>query len=722
MRTLSNFKRPGLQFCTRVSVLSLCIFIASCANMRGPAYQLSKNDQETFSKPLRAQIERSEAANNQLEGVASSENSEPAYQVSSGPSLSISQQANVASDTVMPSLSNTKKIERLAFNNMPVGVFINEVFGNQLGLSFIVQPQVKQANDLVTMRLANPLSEQALYKVATQTLQSYGVSTALQDDILTFGFSPEASAGDTPLLISGRALPDVPPTNRPLFYVYPLQALSTPNVRSYLTQLFKRNELEVNEDSFSNSLILIGSKAKIEQAIAAIQLFDRPSMIEMHSRVITPSVSTARQLAANLESILASEGFSVRQGTTVSTGSAIRLLPLESSGQVILFAKSKEIANHVLNWVEKIEVKEQSEIEQGLFSYGVQSTLASHIVSILNNLGVANAVGIQNTPSNQDNIGNSDNTSSRQQNNLGNNRNNNGNNNDELLGRFTVDESLNTILFSGSGKQWLQILPIIKRLDKPAPSVMVEVILVEVQLNDNEETGVEWLANSSLGDFGLSFGTLGRLGIEGTGLGLGLVNSAGQTRAVINAFYENRRANIRSRPRIMVKSGGEASIDVGNEIPIVTSQAQAVTDGDAPIIATNGYRKTGVILDIKPTVHASGFVDIDIKQELSEAADNGGEGNPTILNRSLETTVTLRDGGSVLIGGLISSTTSEGQRGVPILGKLPLIGNLFRTNSNNQDRTELMVMIIPYILSSPDEAESLTDELQQSRLQFLEIE
>ncbi len=693
----------------QIGLISLCVLLSSCANMRGPAYQLSKDDDETFSTPLREPKAPSEQTDDQIQEESSGEeNLEPAFYVSKGPTLSVQQQATVASETVMPRLSNEKKIERLAFNDMPVGVFINEVFGNQLGLSFIVQPQVRQAEDLVTMRLADALSEQALYKVAKETLESYGITTSLQDDILTFGFSPETATGDTPLLVSGATLPEVPPSNRPLFYVYPLEAVTTPAVRGYLLQLFKRNELTINEDSANNSLILIGNKVKIEQAIAAIKLFDRPSMTNMHSRVITPSVSGVKELATSLESILQSEGFSVRQSG--QGGAAIRLLPLETSGQIVVFAKSKDVLDHILNWISKIEVKQQSEIEQGLFSYQVQSTLAAHIVGILNNLGVANAVGVSNQSSNQRDA-NRQNTGGQSLNPTNNLLSNSrANNNEANLGRFTVDESLNTILFSGSGKQWLQIMPIIKRLDKPAPSVMVEVVLVEVQLNDNEESGVEWLANSGLGSF--SF--------DGSGFSFAL-DAAGQTRAVINAFYENRRANIRSRPRIMVKSGGEASIDVGNEIPIITSQAQSVADGDAPLINNISYRKTGVILDIKPTVHASGFVDIEISQELSEAAESSDAENPTILNRSLKTTVTLRDGGSVLIGGLISSTTSENERGVPILGKLPLIGKLFRTDGNTQIRTELMVMIIPYILTSPDEAESLTDELQQSRIQSLEV-
>ena len=287
-------------------------------------------------------------------------------------------------------------------------------------------------------------------------------------------------------------------------------------------------------------------------------------------------------------------------------------------------------------------------------------------------------------------------------------------------GRYAVDEQLNTILYSGSGKDWLQTLPIIQSLDKPAPSVMVEVILAEVQLNDSEQTGVEWLANSTADRFGLNYGTLGGLGAGSSGFRLTLDN-AGQTRALLNFFYKNEKANIRSRPRLMVKSGDEASIDVGNEIPIITTNSQSVENPNAPIIQNVSYRKTGIILDIKPTVHAAGFVEIELSQELSEATATSSSNidSPTILNRAIRTTVTLRDGGSVLIGGLISSTLGEGEQGIPVLGRIPGVKKLFSSGTNDQSRTELMIMIIPYILSSPSEAEALTDELQRARMEYL---
>tara|TARA_B100002049_G_scaffold216480_1_gene182436 strand:- start:91 stop:618 length:528 start_codon:yes stop_codon:yes gene_type:complete len=172
----------------------------------------------------------------------------------------------------------------------------------------------------------------------------------------------------------------------------------------------------------------------------------------------------------------------------------------------------------------------------------------------------------------------------------------------------------------------------------------------------------------------------------------------------------------------MVKSGQEASIEVGDRVPTVTSQIQDNVTGSNSYLTQVSYQETGVILDIKPTVHASGFVDIEINQELSEASANDVSAidSPTISTRSLKTTLTLRDGGAVLIGGLIRATDVNGERGVPVLGKLPLLGKLFRGDSLQNNRTELMMMVIPYILSNPDEVESLSDEMQIERLELIE--
>ncbi len=194
------------------------------------------------------------------------------------------------------------------------------------------------------------------------------------------------------------------------------------------------------------------------------------------------------------------------------------------------------------------------------------------------------------------------------------------------------------------------------------------------------------------------------------------LNSAGQTRAVLNAFYDSNQAVIRSSPKIMVKSGETARIEVGNEIPVLTStrQGDTQTDGDTDVLQQFQFRKTGVDLSVEPIVQASGLVDIKINQTLSETQDSGSGDTflPTILNRSVETSLTLRDGGSVVLGGLISRTSSQGEQGVPWLGKLPLIGQFFRVDSRNNSTTELFVMVVPYVVRDDQEAKGISERLR----------
>jgi len=204
------------------------------------------------------------------------------------------------------------------------------------------------------------------------------------------------------------------------------------------------------------------------------------------------------------------------------------------------------------------------------------------------------------------------------------------------------------------------------------------------------------------------------LGLGTSGLSATL-DSAGETRAILNLFYQNNRAEIRSRPRLMVKSGQEATIDVGTEVPTLGSSSGATTGGVVlpPSIV---QRKTGVRLTVKPIVHASGHVDIEIDQELSEAVENKTSSidSPSIFNRQIQTTVTLQDGGSILLGGLISSNKSAGNTGVPWISKIPLVGKLFTADNNSSTRTELMVMIIPYVIDSPAEGQAITQSIQDA--------
>ena len=157
---------------------------------------------------------------------------------------------------------------------------------------------------------------------------------------------------------------------------------------------------------------------------------------------------------------------------------------------------------------------------------------------------------------------------------------------------------------------------------------------------------------------------------------------------------------------------------MGNEIPVITRKSDSAqqVEGTTNIVQEVGYRKTGVQLEIKPLVQANGLVDLAISQQLSEAlpsADTSLSGSPTILNRQISTSLTLRDGESLLMGGLISGNQSAGETGVPVLGQLPVLGRLFRTDAVQADRTELMVMVTPYVIADHEEGWELTRRIRE---------
>lgn len=681
-----------LRGCVRlVSISLLTVGLASCASFRGPAYQLAQKDDSSFGEPLRDPKDVDE----QLYQAQNDddENGDKNLSVIKPPSVPIDKAAEDAEKVVVPQL-NSSTINKQNYNNLPIPAFINEVYGNQLGLNYVVQPALQRAPDLVTLRISSQMSEKDFYVLATKTLMRFGVVTYLSNGTLVFDYSSQATDDSAPILMTGNALPEVPSGNRPVFFIYTLKAVKTPQVRSLLFKLFARSGAKIEEDIERNALIISGKEEQVKAIVEATKLLDVPSMSGVSSVILQPSVNSPAELADILTDILKTEGYAVQERLG---GAPVKLLPLTSVGQLVVFGPSEEVLDHIVDWAKKLEKEREQDVENGLFHYQVQSTQASHIVDLLNQLGVGN--GMNNSGSAAGGSEPRPRSSS---------------------GRYAVDEQLNTILFSGSGKDWVTALKLIKRLDRPAPSVMIEVILAEVSLEEKEESAIEWFVNRAVGAYDAIASTDGALGVTGGGLSLNF-SRGDQTRAALNFLYENSRSKIRSRPRVMVKSGQEASIDVGDRVPTITSNVQSTNSSNAQVVQQVTYQDTGVLLDIKPTVHATGFVDIEISQELSEALSTSSSSinSPTIRTRSIETTLTLRDGGSVLIGGLIRSNDGDGEVGIPVLGKLPGIGRLFRGENMEQTRTELMVMIIPYILNSPEEAESLVDELQVERMRVI---
>ena len=362
-------------------------------------------------------------------------------------------------------------VAEVAFHDAPLAVFINEVFGETLGLSFVIAPGLRDKTDLVTLRLRGPVAPEQLFNTARDVLRNYGVDIREQDGVLTFVVDADITAGDIPLLVSGRALPDVPATHRAVFQLVPLRIVSPADVRDWLEDLFEGQNLTIRSDPDRQTVLLQGTADLVARALAMIDVLDQPLLRGRHGAVIQPTYMDAENLAEDLAAVLKSQGYS----TTTSPGSsgATMLLPLKAANKLVVFAPDRATLGHVEDWVETLDVAAGAEIEDAVFTYRVRNMQAESLVDTLNK-----ALGVVA---------------------------------EEARG-VVFDRNSNVLIFRGSGADWAQILNVVRTLDRPVPSVLIEVLIAEILLTDEYKSGFEFLAEGAVGRGDFSVGTLNRLG------------------------------------------------------------------------------------------------------------------------------------------------------------------------------------------------------------------
>ncbi|HKX50950.1 MAG TPA: SPOR domain-containing protein, partial [Candidatus Binatia bacterium] len=296
--------------------------------------------------------------------------------------------------------------------------------------------------------------------------------------------------------------------------------------------------------------------------------------------------------------------------------------------------------------------------------------------------------------------------------------------------RIVPDPGTNSLIIYGTVQEFQNIKNILKELDIIPRQVLMDVMVAEVSLTGSESFGVEYELfrkyNPSI--FGQSFESQGavRSGIFNQATrpatenspfaqflnGISGVAGRGNTiRAFISALATDNRAKILSSPSVLATDNRPARIQVGREIPVLSSQSQSIVSADSPIVNSVQYRNTGVILTIIPQVNSQGLVHLQVKQEVSDvgAPSFGNTNSPSFTTRDAETTAVVQDGDTLAIGGIISDTTRRDRSGIPYLMDLPVLGRLFGTTNDTSDRTELVMLITPHVVRNRDEAQQVTE-------------
>ncbi len=311
--------------------------------------------------------------------------------------------------------------------------------------------------------------------------------------------------------------------------------------------------------------------------------------------------------------------------------------------------------------------------------------------------------------------------------------------------RVTADGPTNSLIIQASPEGYTALQEVIQALDIRRPQVMVEALIMEVDVTTGEDFGLAFLfQNNPFGDGGESrlitgsASTTSALGIPGTpDIDAGLLPTAfsnfttailGKTvtvmdrdgnaievpviQAIISAQAKNSNINIISAPVILTADNEEAQINVGENIPVPTSSTQATANVAAPVIQNIERQDVRVQLRVTPQISEGDTIRLQIFQEISQVQEEkaSDELGPTLLQRTIENTVYVRDGESVLIGGILQETETDSLSKVPFLGDIPILGWAFRSTSTSTRKTNLLVILTPQIVRDPDDLNRLTVE------------
>jgi Type II secretory pathway, component PulD len=622
--------------------------------------------------------------------------------------------SDISAAPLLRAATDVKKAESLALPEEPVSVnadglpliqFIHLTLGDVLGVNYVIDSALNEEDKPVTLRVNQPVKPSRLLGLVEEVLQVNGVALALQEDTLHV-ISAKKTKSQVPRLINESIQPLLKYNN--VLEIVPVYYLSLNDASSLARRFLENSEGgKVFTQYNLNALMVSAKKQDIVRIKELLARLDVPKKAGQHISLVSPRFVTVENLIADLQTGLSSAGVPVSQGNSIN-GVVLNAL---SNNQLLVTASTQEWLSYALEWSRQLDKPQPTKSSNGVYAYYMQNAKAEDVWSVVSALfGKASQTQTEQTRAEQANIiaaaQQRDRTGSRPTTTPGNTgyqspkKEPKG---DMSLStenyKVVVDSKRNALFFTGEYSDYQRLINLLKFVDKRPRQVLMQATIAEVNVSDGFSLGVDFNAQGS-GD--ISGGTSGL--IESGNLNLAGI--FGDVTANFSAALDTGRAQVLSSPRIIALDQEPARINIGNQIQVRTGE---VTDGgeDNTATVTYQYIDVGITLDITPSINQNGLVELTISQEVSnQGADVGG--GPSINRRSIQTKVLADSGDTIYLGGLIKQDTNNTENKVPLLGDIPLLGNLFKYQKQKQDSVELVLLITPYMINSREDAQFYT--------------
>jgi general secretion pathway protein D len=582
------------------------------------------------------------------------------------------------------------------FDNVDINLLIKFI-SELTGKNFLVNENVKGK---VTIISPSKITVDEAYRVFESVLEVHGFATVPSGSITKIVPVAEARTKNIETLVGDER---VRPEDKLVTQIIPLKYANPKELETLFKNFTsaKGGNPIVSYDP-TGMLIITDTKSNISRLMKIIEALDVPGTGEMIT-VIPLKNASAQTMATNIGTVFRSTaGTARRANTPVAASSQIIAVPDERMNAIILLASEVDTIK-IKGLIELLD-REIPRGDGGIHVYPLQNADAEEMSKTLMAIP-------KETPKQGEQKGTAPVLSKDIQ--------------------IVADKATNSLIITAEKADYMILENVIHELDRPRSMVYIEALIMEVSMSNKLEIGVQWqvgkegdnasvysASNPGVNNFpslnsdgsvslptGLTYGVLGNTitigGVEFADIG-----------AVFRAYANDSDVQIHSRPQIMSLDNAEAELKVTDEVPFISRRDENTSTG------TTGYsnyefKEVGVKLKITPQINQERFVRLKIEQEVSQVLSFDEAGQPRTFKRIANTVVRIKDGQTVVIGGLIDSKDNRTNYRVPLLSRVPILGYLFRSKTNSQDKKNLYIFLTPRIQANPEEVTTLFEEKKE---------
>ena len=551
------------------------------------------------------------------------------------------------------------KLVTIVADQMPAKQFADKVFSEVLSLNYVVDPSLAASKSRFTINMSKPVLKSELYRTAVDTMLQNGVAVYRKGDILYLQQQGKTDRkNDIPIGI-GASAEDIPDAPGQITQLVPYTYSEGKNIVNILTKLSSATVTVLGNQKL---MVLEGTKAELERAIRIVNMLDVPRAYGRHIRMFEFVNVRPEDAIKQIRELLEEDGYQVGSSGDIAFVSMPRI------NSMVAYAASEAVIRRINYWASEIDIPKSGD-EKQYYVFKPSYAKAEEMYQTLSRL----LRGAEKTDKpDEPNIANI---------------------------RFSVDKHQNAIIFQATPAEYRQLNSLLKQIDILPGQVILDVNILEVTLKDDVSSGIDWAFNSKgAGNASSSSGSIANLSSSGV---LSAVVLDGNWRANISLNDQQDDIRILSRPYMIVRDGQSATINSGDQIPIITQVTEGTSSiNDGQVTNQVQYRSTGVNVSLTPTINSDGVISLEVSMSVSRqgASQNIGVQTPTITNRSISTKIISRDGQTVALGGLIQNSVTDIENGVPILSEIPILGQLFKSKSDSNSRSELIMLITTRIV------------------------